>query len=466
MASNKETAESILRAVGGKNNIVSVTHCMTRLRFKLVDETIPDDEKVKDISGVVGVNRSAGQYQVIIGTKVSKVYEELCSIDGLNEAEVNKKDNSGESEKEKLNAKIIGKKILNYMAGCMTPLIPMLLAGGLFSSINGIFGPGFLNLYPENSNLYILFNILYTSALHFLPVLTGVYAAKQLDIPPVLGAYSGCILIAPSFIDMAKNGGTFNVYGIPCGLNDYSQTVIPVMLSVFAMSLIYKGIKRILPDVLSITFTPFLTMLVSVPIMLCLLAPLGSNIGNLLSSSLNLFGTKTGFIGVAVISAIWEFLVLSGMHLALIVPMMASFFETGVGSGPMNAGAFATWAIFGVAIGAALRLKKKEKKSEALGFFLSGMLGGVTEPTLYGICFRYNRCFITMAIGGFIGGAYAGITDVCAYVMSSANFLSVISFTGGSTVNFINGVIACVLSLLSAAVATYVFGFSKGELDN
>lgn len=320
-------------------------------------------------------------------------------------------------------------------------------------------------MYTEDSDIYILFHFLYMGALYFLPILVGLYAAKQLDIPAVLGGYVGCILIAPEFMELVKNGKLFTVYGIPCKLNDYSQTVIPVMLSVFAMSLVYKGFKRIMPDMISTTFTPFLTMVVSVPFILCLLAPLGSNIGNLISGGLAAFGTKTGFIGVAVTSAIWEFLVLSGMHLALMVPMMATFFETGVGSGPMNAGCFATWAIFGVAIGAALRMRKKEDKGEAFGFFLSGILGGVTEPALYGICFRYNRCFITMAIGGFVGGAYAGITNVCQYVMSSANFLSLIGFTGGSTVNLINGVISCMLSLASAAITTYLFGFTKSELE-
>lgn len=144
MANNREIAENVLHAVGDSDNIVSLTHCMTRLRFQLSDESIPDDEAVKNIAGVIGVNRSAGQYQVIIGTNVSKVYEELCSMGALKNGNVhNMKENSRkESEtKEKLTPKLIGKKILGYMSGCMTPLIPLLLAGGLFSSLNGIFGP-------------------------------------------------------------------------------------------------------------------------------------------------------------------------------------------------------------------------------------------------------------------------------------------------------------------------------------
>ena len=187
--------------------------------------------------------------------------------------------------------------------------------------------------------------------------------------------------------------------------------------------------------------------------------------GNAISNGLAWFGTTTGFFGVAVIAALWQFLVLSGMHLALMMPMMASFFETGVQTGPMVSGSFATWACFGVALGAALRLRSKEEKSTAFASFTAGILGGITEPTLYGICFRYSRCFITSAVGAFVGGAYAGITNVCAYAITSSNFLALLSFSGGTTANLINGIVACAISLVVGAVATYFFGFSKKDLE-
>ena len=147
----------------------------------------------------------------------------------------------------------------------------------------------------------------------------------------------------------------------------------------------------------------------------------------------------TGWFGVAVIAALWEFLVMSGMHLALMMPMMADFFETGIGSGPMNAGNFATWACFGVALGAALRLKNKDDRSTSFAAFASGILGGVTEPTLYGICFRFTRCFVTMAVGGFVGGAIAGIFDLKGYAMTSPNFLSLLGYVGGTNANIAVG---------------------------
>lgn len=297
-----------------------------------------------------------------------------------------------------------------------------------------------------------------------MPILVGLSAAKILGINQMLGAYIGCLLVAPDFVALVESGQPFTVFGIPCTLANYGQTVIPVMLSVFVFSIINKFVQKHMPNILSAVFTPFISVVVSTPIILCFLAPLGTIIGNAFSVGLAAFGTSTGFIGVAVISAIWEFLVLSGMHLALMMPMMASFFETGVMSGPTQAGCFATWACFGVALGAALRMRGNNR-SIAFGAFVSGILGTVTEPTLYGICFQYKRCFIALAAGGFIGGAYAGLTNVCTYVMSSGNFLSLLGFTGGSVANLVNGIISTMLAMVSAAAVTYFFGFTKEELS-
>ena len=159
-----------------------------------------------------------------------------------------------------------------------------------------------------------------------------------------------------------------------------------------------------MPDVVTTIATPILTILISTPLALSLIAPLGVNIGNLISNGLLLFSEKTGFIGLGVLAALWEFLVMTGMHLALMMPMLASFFETGQMSGAALCGTFATWAVFGVALGATLRLKGKKEKGASFGFLVSGIVGGITEPTLYGLCFNHKRCFGTMILGAFVGG--------------------------------------------------------------
>ena len=471
MANNKQIAQNILAAVGGTANLKDATHCMTRLRLYLKDDSIPKDDQVKSIDGVLAVVRGGQQYQVVIGPNVPKVYEELCKLAGLT-ASAAVQDAAAESADaklihQKLTPKQVGKNIMGYMAGCMTPMIPVLIVGGLCRALNAVFGPDLLGLYGAESDLYILFDFLYDAAFYFLPILAGVNAAKQLGISPMLGGYVGCILMAPDFAAFATNGQPFTVFGIPCNTStNYAQTVLPIMLSVFFLSLVYKLIKKYMPDMLTTVFTPFLTVLISTPFILCLLAPLGTIIGNAISGGLAWFGNATGFFGVGIIAALWEFLVLSGMHLALLMPMMASFFETGVGSGPMISGTFATWACFGVALGAVLRLKNKQEKGASMAAFVSGIVGGITEPTLYGICFRYTKCFVSLVIGAFVGGAYAGLMGVCNYAMTTSNFLSVLSFSGNTTANLVNGTIGAVLSLIVSAVATYFIGFSKNELND
>lgn len=468
MATNKEIAQNILNAVGGAENVKDATHCMTRLRLMLKDDQIPKDDEVKAIPGILSVVRGGQQYQIVIGPNVPKVYDEFCALTGLaqkaavEDAGAAAQDAALASHKPKLTPLQIGKNIIGYMAGCMTPMIPVLIAGGLFRAVNAILGPDMLNLYPAESNTYILFEFLYNAALYFMPILAGVNAARQLGLNQMLGAYIGCILMAPGF--MALAGQPFTVFGIPCITGDYSQTVLPIMMSVYVLSLIYKFIKKYMPDALATVLTPFLAVLITTPISLCLLAPLGTICGNAISGGLAWFGNTTGFLGVAVIAALWEFLVMTGMHMALMMPLMSSFFETGIASGPMMSGGFATWACFGVALGAALRLKNQER-SASLGAFISGIVGGVTEPTLYGICFKYTRCFATLVFSGFVSGAYAGIFDVKGYNMGGTNFTSLVSYVGGPTSNLVHGVIACLLAMVVATVTTYLFGFTKKDLE-
>ena len=172
MADNKKIAEQVLAAVGGAANLKDATHCMTRLRLYLKDDSLPKDDEVKKISGVLGVVRGGQQYQIVIGTNVPKVYEELCKLAGISASDAVKDDAAAAQDaaitKRKLTPKQAGKNIMGYLAGCMTPMIPVLLAGGLFRAVNSIFGPDLLGLYTLESNLYILFDFLYDAAFYFM----------------------------------------------------------------------------------------------------------------------------------------------------------------------------------------------------------------------------------------------------------------------------------------------------------
>ena len=273
--------------------------------------------------------------------------------------------------------------------------------------------------------------------------------------------FLGGILLAPDFIDIVNAGEAFRVFGIPTSLNNYSQSVLPMILSVYALKHVHSFFKKYIPDTLSTIFVPLLTMLVMIPVSLCVLAPLGSIVGTYISTGLLAFGGVGGFIAVAVLAALWEFLVMSGMHMVLIVTMMTIIMTEGSEAMVSPAATCATMAAIGMALGAFVKLKDKKEKSLSMGYFISGILGGVTEPALYGLGFKYKKPFIGMMIGGALGGLYAGITHVASYAVGATNFLIVLGFAAGGTANFVNGTISCVISLLTAAIATYFIGFDE-----
>ncbi len=457
MADNKKIAQDILAVVGGKENVFLATHCMTRLRLNLKDESVIDADKIKAIDGVIGFIQQGGQDQIIIGQNVDKVYEEFCKLGGIAvQAEV---DENIDKPMEKLTAKKIGANILNYLAGSLTPLIPLIIAAAMFKTVQVLIGPDMLGLISAESDLYVTLGFLYNAGFYFFPIYLGYTAATKLGASPVLGLLMGGILIAPEFVEIAAAGEAFTIYGIPCITNDYSQTVVPIILSVWVMSYVEKFFNKYVPTALRTIFSPFLTIAVMVPIALCALAPLGGVVGNYIGSALLAFGGVGGFIAVGVIAALWEYLVMSGMHIVLIVTMITIIMTQGY-EGIVSPAAFcATFAAFGMALGAAIKAKDKQEKALSFGYFVSGILGGVTEPALYGIGFKHKKPFIAMSLGAFCGGLYAGITHVSIYVVGAANILGILGLVGGGTANLVNGTIAFMISMVVAAIATYILGW-------
>ena len=463
MDKNKEIAERVLAAVGGKDNIDFVTHCVTRLRFNLKNNSIPADDEIKKIAGVIGVYRAGEQYQVIIGQNVASVYEALCQIAGIRqEAPINE---NLDTPKEKLTVKGAAMKALDYISGSTAPLLPAMTGVALFKTLQTIGGPGMLNLFSDTSNFYLLCDFIYNGFFYFLPILLGFTAARKIGMNQVLGAVLGGCLLAPGFVALAgTEGATFSVYGIPAKLSTYGQTVLPILLTIPVAAVIYKFIDKHVSDMLKMLLVPFATILITSPLMYCLLAPLGGYLGDLIAGGLYAFGSKGGFIAVGIIGALWEFIVLTGMHQALMPIAIVTFLTTGVDKGVLVGACMATFAAYGMALGAFLRIRDKEEKSVALGYFVSGFLGGVTEPAIYGLGFKYRRPFIALMIGGFAGGCFAGIMGVGQYVMPGvSNFLSVLGFAGGQPGNIVYAIIACAISFGVTAVCTYLIGFSKDE---
>ena len=299
---NKQIATDVLELVGGAENVTVATNCMTRLRLMLKDNNKADVEKIKKVKGVLGCQFAGSQLQVIIGQNVPKVLAEFVAISGVKQGEVVEEN----LDKEPFNIKQLPNIILDYLSGSMTQLIPLLMAGGLFRTIAAVLGPTMLGVLSADDPTYtFLYTTLYEATFTFIPIYLGYAAAKKLGASPVLGMLLGGALMAPSVVSVAtqEGGGIISVYGIQIAAANYQQSVLPIILSVPVLYFVEKFFKKVMPDVLSTVFTPFCTMIVTIPIAFIVLAPIGNEIGTLIANAL--FGlADLGGIGILIVMAV------------------------------------------------------------------------------------------------------------------------------------------------------------------
>lgn len=466
MASNQQIAADVLAAVGGKGNVEFATHCMTRLRFNLKDESVPKDDEVKSIDGVLGIQRAGGQYQVIIGQNVGDVYAEVCKLADIKEAEAI---DENLDEKKPLTLKGIGKAILDYLSGSIVPAVPVIMVAGLFKTIQVILSPTLLGVISETDSLYQLLNIAYNAGFYALPIYLGYIASQKLGVRPVLGMMLGGVLIEPSFVAAVGAGTKLDLFGLPIHMVDYSSSVLPILLSVWIMSYVERFFKRIVPDLFKTILVPFGTMLVMIPLTLVVIAPIGSVLGDFIGNLFYAAGGAGGIVSIlalTVLTALQPFLVITGMHMVLVTLALAAFANQGVENFALVANVMSNFAVWAMAFGAFLRLKNKDEKSAALGCFISGLLGGVTEPSLYGIGMKYPRAFIGMVAGGITTGLICAIGHATCYQLGTSSILCLLMFVnpaGGP--NFVIALVAGVAGFIVSTIVTFLFGFTKEQIE-
>jgi PTS system beta-glucosides-specific IIC component len=347
---------------------------------------------------------------------------------------------------------------LDYLSGAMVKMIPVLLVCGMFKTVQTLIGPSMLGFVDETDDLYALLGMVYDAGFYFMPIYLGYSCAEKLGGTPVLGSLLGGIMMVPAFAQLASDGTTFSVYGIPCTPVDYSRTVLPIVMSAALLAVLEVRLRKSLPKVLAPMFAPLLAMAITLPAALCALGPLGSWCGNALGAALFSLGDQGGLVtvlGVGIIAASWEFLVIAGMRSLLLALGLANMLAVGTDSFVLVGAGVAIWAAFGMALGGFLRQRGTAEGGEALGYFVSGIVGGVTEPALYGLGLRYRRPLIGLAAGGFVGGIWAGATHVTAYIMGSSSFLSILGYVGGGVLNTVNAGISDLLAMGIASAVTY-----------
>lgn len=464
---NKQIATDVLALVGGAENVRVATNCMTRLRLTLKDNAKADVEKIKKVKGVLGCQFSGTQLQVIIGQNVPKVLDEFVAMSGVKQGAV--VNENLDAPKEKLTLKGIGNKMLDYLSGTMTQLIPLVMASGLFRTFAVILGPQVLNILSDTDPTYIFFNTtLYEAGFYFLPIYLGYAAAKKLGANPMLGLLCGGILVAPSLVASAGEGAMISVYGFQIAAVNYSQTVLPIILTIPVLYVVEKFMKAHVPDVLSTLFAPFFTMIVVVPIMFIVLAPVGNILGQGIASllfGLQNFGGVFTILAMMILGAFWQLFVVAGMHMPVIMLAQVQIMQVGYDPFLFVATNCAMTAVWGCAIGAFLRLRNKEEKGLCAGYVVSALLGGVTEPALFGTILRFRRTVLGMIVGGAAGALVSALLHVTLYVGAMAtNFLVFLGYLQGGLQNTICAVAGMLVALVVAAVVVYFTGFSKEEL--
>lgn len=445
-------ARGIVAKAGGEGNIVSATHCMTRLRLVLRDTAKFDTDGVKAVPGVLNVIIQNGEYQVVIGQDVPDLYAEIQKFEGI-KAGGAVEDAQAAAADAKLQQGNVINGILSFIGGTFSPVIPVLVAGGLtgavLSLLTSVFG------VSAESGTYTIVYAINQATFYFLPVFIGFAAANRLKANGYLGAFLGAILLY-STINGAEG---LDFFGIPVQTVTYSSTVFPVILGVLFMSVVYKFLQKHTPVFLKTIVVPLLTMLITVPVTLIVLGPIGNTLGTWLANGVYAIYQAVPPIAVMIIGITTPLMVFFGMNNAtypVVFALMAA-----VNSDPLicTGMAPANVAVGGACLAAALLAKSVEEKSVSVSAGVTALCG-ITEPGVYGVLFPKTYPLIGAMIGGGVGGLLAGLLGMTQYVISTPGFISVAAYIdpSGSSYNLMVSLLVMVVALVIGFVATYLVG--------
>lgn len=449
-----DVAKKILDQVGGEKNIASVTHCMTRLRFILKDESIVKDDQVKAIKGVAGVMKKAGQYQIIIGNDVAKCYQELLKLGNF-------KDSSSGQKAEKKGGQNLVMAIMDVISGCMAPVIPAIIGAGMVKVLLILLG---MVLPAENQTMQLL-TVIGDCSFYFLPLLVAFSAGKKFNTNPFMAVAVIGVLIHPSFISLlegATEGGRF--VGIPVTTSTYSSTIIPSILTVWAMSYIEKGVDRVTPSVTKNFLKPALILLISAPVAFIILGPLGSIIGNGLAAVVVAIQSYASIVAYVFMAAAMPFIVMTGMHWAFI-PVVFAALDTPAGESLMLPAMLASnMAMGGACMAVAVKSRNSNRKQTAFSSGFSALLAGVTEPGLYGVTMPLVRPMAAVCIASGIAGIFSGVTRLSASAFATPSLVSFPQFVSGERPgNVMMAVAAAGIVLVLAFALTWILGFEEAD---
>lgn len=467
-------ARIIIQNVGGKSNIISVAHCITRLRFKLKDESKANKEVLESTDGVIKVMQAGGQYQVVIGNQVNDVYDAVLEVGHL--AAAGAVDEEGNAVEETSGG---GKKspvslLIDVISGILQPTLGVMAATGIIKGLLALFD--FLGLIPAASGTYQVWYAVADGFFYFVPIVLGYTAAKKFKVNEFIGMAIGIALCYPAMVNSTAGtvlgtvftGTAFEMsyyltfFGIPVIMpaSGYTSSVVPIILAVAIAAPLEHWLKKVIPDVIKLFVVPFVTLIVMVPLTYLVIGPIASILCSILSLFFNAIYSIPvvgGLIGGVLIGAFWQVLVIFGLHWSLVPLAMINYSLLGYDFilSPCFCVSFAqTFVVLAIV----LKTKDEKLKKIAIPAFISGIFG-VTEPAIYGVTLPKKTPFIYSCIAGAIGGAFTGLMRTRSYSNGGLGLFGLPCFIDTTGVMGLTNMIYILIAILIASVAGFAMTY-------
>lgn len=450
---NELLAQFIIEKIGGHGNIKSVTHCATRLRFSLKDESIAKTRELEENPKILSIVQKGGQYQIVIGPQVTDVYRIVDDLLG------NKISSTKEDEEK--NESLVG-RFFSTLSAIFSPLLPAFAGSGILRGL--ILLATQFGILEKNSGTYTILTVASMSVFYFLPIELAITSAKKFGVSPFIALLIGASLINPDFIALMGthgNGAETTFIGIPVILMNYASTVIPIILSIWVYSYLEKFLKNYIPEGMQLVFVPLIALVIMVPLTVIVIGPIGVYGGELIAKFINKIFTFSPLLAGAVVGGGWNVLVVFGLHWA-VNPIMINNIST-QGFDYLVPLTFATnFAMAGATFGVFLKTRNKKLKAYSLSSVLTIAFAGITEPAIYGVAVKLKKPFIAAIIGGAVGGAFMGFSHVSSNAFVFGGLTTLPAFVGG---NFIAAIIGLTICFILSAILSYAIGFEDPVAD-
>lgn len=445
----KKVGLDVLELVGGASNVSKLTHCATRLRFELKDMSKVQVKKIESLSGVISVVNKGGQFQVVIGNEVQTAYRAILNKLG-NKASSNK---SSDKKKEKQG---IVSEVISVISTTFTPMIPAITGAGMIKALLAILT--LTGVLSSDSHTYALLNTISDAAFYFMPILLAYGAAIKFECNPILAITVAGVLLHPNLGSLLASGEAISFIGLPVRLTDYAGSVLPIIITVWAMSYIERFAEKVSPSIIKFFTKPLLVLLLTAPLALIVIGPFGTYLNDLVAAGAEIINGKASWLIPFLMGALQPFLVVTGTAWAMtpIATMQLSNMGSEMINGPgMLASNIAQG---GATLAVAFKTKNKSLKQLAASSGFTAVLG-ITELSLYGVTLKLKKPLIAAMIGGGIAGIYAGAVGLVRYAFVSPGLAALPAFIGENPMNIVHAIVTCLIAFGTTFVLTLVIGF-------